>query len=67
VQKGPAELEQTLKELAARIPIHSNEWIACLAAFISRSSDADFEALMTAIRAARGRQLADRASEDNSA
>ena len=50
-QRGPGDLEQAVKALAAHFPIEGNEWVALLAAHIARSSPAGIEALVNAIRA----------------
>jgi ATP-dependent Clp protease ATP-binding subunit ClpC len=52
-QKGPRELDRVIKELAARLPLDANQWIAPLAAYLVRSSPQEIDALVEAIRAAQ--------------
>ncbi len=49
-QKGPGELEQTIRSLAGAISIDGNEWVSLLAAYLVRSSKEQVEALAKAIR-----------------
>jgi len=52
-KKGPAGLHEILARLADRISVEQNPWLPLLAAYIARASDADTDALVEAIRAAR--------------
>jgi ATP-dependent Clp protease ATP-binding subunit ClpC len=52
-QKGPRELDHVIKELAARISLDANQWVALLAAYLVRSTPEEIDALVEAIRAAR--------------
>jgi len=52
-KKGPAGLDEILARLADRISVEQNPWLPLLAAYIARASDADTDALVEAIRAAR--------------
>ncbi|HWD98619.1 MAG TPA: Clp protease N-terminal domain-containing protein [Bryobacteraceae bacterium] len=52
-KKGPADLDETVARLAEGISIELNPWLPLLAAYIARGSDAEIDALLDAIRAAR--------------
>jgi ATP-dependent Clp protease ATP-binding subunit ClpC len=52
-QKGPRELDSLIKELAARISLDANPWVALLASYLVRSSPEEIEALVEAIRASQ--------------
>jgi hypothetical protein len=52
-QKGPRELDSVINELAARIPLDANPWIALLANYLVRSSPEEIDALLEAIRASQ--------------
>lgn len=52
-KKGPADLDEILARLAGQMPIDQNPWLPLLAAYIARASDAEIDALIEAIRAAR--------------
>jgi ATP-dependent Clp protease ATP-binding subunit ClpC len=52
-KKGPADLDETLARLAEGISIELNPWLPLLAAYIARGSDAEIDALLQAIEAAR--------------
>jgi len=52
-QKGPRELDGVIKELAARISVDANPWVALLANYLVRSSPEEINALVEAIRASQ--------------
>jgi hypothetical protein len=52
-KKGPADLDEILARLRERIPVALNPWLPLLAAYIARGSDAEIDAFLEAIRAAR--------------
>ena len=55
-KKGPADLDEILARLADRVSVDRNPWLPLLAAYIARASDAEIDALIDAIRAARSHQ-----------
>lgn len=52
-KKGPADLDEILARLAARLSVERNPWLPLFAAYLARASGPEIDALIEAIRAAR--------------
>ena len=52
-KRGPRELDRVIQELASRISLDNNQWLALLANYLVLSSPEEIDALVEAIRASQ--------------